>query len=386
MCDQADVEKMRQLVREYPSMLLWTHKTYLDGMVVPKLLYDNDFPMPHMFGGANLNFPGLGFLLHRAGAIFIRRSFQDNELYKLTLRHYVGYLMENASDELGLRRHAFAPGQTDAAALRAAQIRAGSLPRHRRQEYPHHPHFHQLRPDPRCRGVRDRADQPGQRRRIVALADRLYPQPSAADGQDLRGYRRARGAGARAGPGRQTGAVQDRVRGRRGSEPRHCHHVPLTGDDEPAGRCAQGAFTTMKCSPTCALLRWAQERNLRISKDFDPAYADQLPDLIGIMLDEASSRAMTKGRKPCTASVWTSMVASYYRNTVIHFFVNKAIIELAMLKASENEGPMRWRCSGPRWTSCAICSSSSFSTRPPKSFTARYARSWIATTRTGPPC
>jgi glycerol-3-phosphate O-acyltransferase len=32
-------------------------------------------------------------------------------------------------------------------------------------------------------------------------------------------------------------------------------------------------------------------------------------------------------------------VASYYRNTVIHFFVNKAIIELALLKASENEGP-----------------------------------------------
>jgi len=93
VCDQEAAEKLRQIVREYPSMLLWTHKTYLDGMVLPKLLYDNDFPMPHMFGGANLNFPGLGFLLHRSGTIFIRRSFQDNELYKITLRHYVGYLM-----------------------------------------------------------------------------------------------------------------------------------------------------------------------------------------------------------------------------------------------------------------------------------------------------
>ena len=93
VCDQEAVEKLRQIVREYPSMLLWTHKTYLDGMVLPKLLYDNDFPMPHIFGGANLNFPGLGFLLHRSGAIFIRRSFRDNELYKITLRHYVGYLM-----------------------------------------------------------------------------------------------------------------------------------------------------------------------------------------------------------------------------------------------------------------------------------------------------
>ena len=31
-------------------------------------------------------------------------------------------------------------------------------------------------------------------------------------------------------------------------------------------------------------------------------------------------------------------VASYYRNTIIHFFVNKAIIELAMVKTSEFEG------------------------------------------------
>jgi glycerol-3-phosphate O-acyltransferase len=31
-------------------------------------------------------------------------------------------------------------------------------------------------------------------------------------------------------------------------------------------------------------------------------------------------------------------VASYYRNTIIHFFVNKAIIELALLKTSETEG------------------------------------------------
>ena len=32
-------------------------------------------------------------------------------------------------------------------------------------------------------------------------------------------------------------------------------------------------------------------------------------------------------------------VASYYRNTIIHFFVNKAIIELALVKATESENP-----------------------------------------------
>ena len=89
-----DVERIRGIVRKHPTALLWTHKTYIDGFVVPKILFDNDFPMPHLFGGANLNIPGLGFLLRRAGGIFIKRSFQDNEAYKTALRAYIGYLME----------------------------------------------------------------------------------------------------------------------------------------------------------------------------------------------------------------------------------------------------------------------------------------------------
>ncbi len=47
-----DVERVRQIVRQYPSALLWTHKTYIDGFVVPKILFDNNFPMPQFFGGA----------------------------------------------------------------------------------------------------------------------------------------------------------------------------------------------------------------------------------------------------------------------------------------------------------------------------------------------
>ena len=89
-----ELEKIRRIVRDYPSALLWTHKTYIDGFVVPKILFDNDFPMPHFFGGANLNFPILGFLMRRAGGIFIKRSFSDNAVYKATLRQYISYLME----------------------------------------------------------------------------------------------------------------------------------------------------------------------------------------------------------------------------------------------------------------------------------------------------
>jgi len=51
-------------------------------------------PLIHVFGGINLDFFGLGFMLRRAGTIFIRRSFENNPVYKLVLRYYVSYLLE----------------------------------------------------------------------------------------------------------------------------------------------------------------------------------------------------------------------------------------------------------------------------------------------------
>ncbi|MFN2289039.1 MAG: glycerol-3-phosphate 1-O-acyltransferase [Chromatocurvus sp.] len=92
--DREGLERIRQLSREYPAALLWTHKTHVDAFAVNSMLFDNDFPNPHILGGVNMAFAGLGFLARRAGAIFIRRSFRDDPLYKLVLRHYIGYLME----------------------------------------------------------------------------------------------------------------------------------------------------------------------------------------------------------------------------------------------------------------------------------------------------
>ena len=89
-----------------------------------------------------------------------------------------------------------------------------------------------------------------------------------------------------------------------------------------------------------ALLAWAQTRELRVSKDFDPAYPEQVRGLLDIMIDEGIVTRYDEGPEIVYGiGLDQHAVASYYRNTVIHFFVNKAIIELALLKASENEGP-----------------------------------------------
>ena len=89
-----------------------------------------------------------------------------------------------------------------------------------------------------------------------------------------------------------------------------------------------------------ALLRWANARDIRVSKDFNLTFGDQIQSLLGIMLDEGIVTRYDEGPEVVYGiGLNQHAVASYYRNTVVHFFVNKAIIELALLTASENEGP-----------------------------------------------
>ncbi len=92
--DQERLDQVRQMTRQHPSALLWTHKTHVDGFAMHSVFLENDFPAPHILGGVNMAFGGLGYMARRAGAIFIRRSFQDNPLYKMILRQYIGYLLE----------------------------------------------------------------------------------------------------------------------------------------------------------------------------------------------------------------------------------------------------------------------------------------------------
>ena len=53
-----------------------------------------DTPPNHTAGGINMNFFPVGPLVRRSGVFFIRRSFKDNPIYKFVLRHYIDYLIE----------------------------------------------------------------------------------------------------------------------------------------------------------------------------------------------------------------------------------------------------------------------------------------------------
>jgi glycerol-3-phosphate O-acyltransferase len=90
------LEELRTLSRDHLLLFLWSHKSHMDSFVFLLSLYQNNFkPLPLIFAGINMNFLGFGALARRVGAIFLRRSFQEDPIYKLVFRRYIDFLIRN---------------------------------------------------------------------------------------------------------------------------------------------------------------------------------------------------------------------------------------------------------------------------------------------------
>ena len=74
-------------------MLLFSHRSYLDGAIVPVAMQENRLPPVHTFAGINLSFGLMGPLMRHSGVIFIRRKL-DDPLYKYVLRQFISYIVE----------------------------------------------------------------------------------------------------------------------------------------------------------------------------------------------------------------------------------------------------------------------------------------------------
>ncbi|MDQ6606248.1 MAG: glycerol-3-phosphate 1-O-acyltransferase [Actinomycetota bacterium] len=91
--DLEGLERLRELNRRHALVFLPTHRSYADPLVLAEVLHANDFPRNHLLGGNNLAFWPIGPLGKRAGVIFIRRSFGDDPVYKLAVREFLGHLV-----------------------------------------------------------------------------------------------------------------------------------------------------------------------------------------------------------------------------------------------------------------------------------------------------
>jgi glycerol-3-phosphate O-acyltransferase len=91
--DTAGLDRLRELNRRHALVFLPSHRSYADPLLLADVLAEHDFPRNHVLSGDNLRFWPIGPLARRAGIVFIRRSFGADEVYKLALREYLGYLL-----------------------------------------------------------------------------------------------------------------------------------------------------------------------------------------------------------------------------------------------------------------------------------------------------
>ena len=337
--DPAELEALRKTIREYPTVLLFTHKTYLDGTTPNTLLYDNDLPMLHSFGGINLDFFGIGTLFRRSGMIFIRRSFQDNPVYKVVLRQYIAYLLEKRFPMSW--------------ALEGTRSRLGKLmpPKYGILKYvldaAHDGAIENVHIIPFVTSfdlIRDVEEYAGEQTGAAKKPESLswfigylksLREPMGRVRIDL---------GAPVVVGHAPHPDDKLALSKIAFDASvHANRVtPLTTTSVMCmallGTAPRGVTADELGKVTQVITDWARVRDIRLSDELAMldrtalrATADKLVNS-GLILRDDHGSATVYSIEPAKHAM-----ASYYRNTIIHHFLNKAIIELSLFKADETE-------------------------------------------------
>jgi len=87
------LERVMDAMRQHPIVLVPCHRSHFDYVILSYIFHVNYLSPPHIAAGINLSFWPLGPLFRGAGAFFIRRTFDDNALYKAVFRSYLTFLI-----------------------------------------------------------------------------------------------------------------------------------------------------------------------------------------------------------------------------------------------------------------------------------------------------
>ncbi len=91
--DKEGLERVRAAARDGAVIYLPSHKSHVDYLVLSFVLYVNALVPPLIAAGENLGFFPLGPILRRGGAFFIRRSFRGQKLYSALVDAYMRKLL-----------------------------------------------------------------------------------------------------------------------------------------------------------------------------------------------------------------------------------------------------------------------------------------------------
>ncbi|XP_070781879.1 dihydroxyacetone phosphate acyltransferase [Enoplosus armatus] len=94
--NEEGIQRLQQAIQEHPVVLLPSHRSYMDFLLMSYILYTYDLALPVIAAG--MDFMGMKFvgeMLRMSGAFFIRRSFGGDKLYWAVFSGYVKTMLRN---------------------------------------------------------------------------------------------------------------------------------------------------------------------------------------------------------------------------------------------------------------------------------------------------
>ncbi|XP_029100926.1 dihydroxyacetone phosphate acyltransferase [Monodon monoceros] len=94
--NEEGIQKLQRAIQEHPVVLLPSHRSYIDFLMLSFLLYNYDLPVPVIAAGMDfLGMKMVGELLRMSGAFFMRRTFGGDQLYWAVFSEYVKTMLRN---------------------------------------------------------------------------------------------------------------------------------------------------------------------------------------------------------------------------------------------------------------------------------------------------
>ncbi len=87
-------DKARAAAPGHEVVYVPCHRSHADYLLLSYQLHVAGVVVPHIAAGVNLNLPGIGPILRRGGAFFLRRTFKGNALYSVVFNEYLAQLID----------------------------------------------------------------------------------------------------------------------------------------------------------------------------------------------------------------------------------------------------------------------------------------------------
>ncbi|XP_075059568.1 dihydroxyacetone phosphate acyltransferase [Mixophyes fleayi] len=94
--NEEGIQRLAQAIQEHPVVLLPSHRSYIDFLMMSYILYTYDLALPVIAAGMDfMSMKIVGELLRMSGAFFMQRTFRGNKLYWAVFSEYVKTMLRN---------------------------------------------------------------------------------------------------------------------------------------------------------------------------------------------------------------------------------------------------------------------------------------------------